>query len=177
MDTSTTIAEPPGAHKAFPPFEQHTFGPQLLWLAITFVVLYILMSRIGLPRVGSILEARATRIADDIAEANRFKEAADAESAAYDKALADARARAQSIAEGTRQELNAEADRNRRALEERLNAELAEADRSIATARTAAMSNVRGIAVDATAEIVRQLIGTAPSAETAAGAVDAALAR
>jgi F-type H+-transporting ATPase subunit b len=180
MATTTTHTGVPaehGTHGTFPPFQQETFGPQLLWLAITFVVLYVLMSRIGLPRVGSIIEARSTRIASDVAEADRFKEEAEAESAAYDRALAEARARAHAIADETRQATNAEAEQNRRKLEDRLNAELAEAERSIATARTAAMSNVRGIAVDAAAEIVKALLGTAPSNETVAAAVDAALER
>ena len=178
MATTTTHTGVPaehGTHGTFPPFQQETFGSQLLWLAITFGALYFLMSRIGLPRVGSIIEARSTRIASDVAEANQFKDEAEAESAAYDRALAEARARAHAIAEETRQAMNAEAEKNRRSLEDRLNAELAKAEQSISEVRTTAMSNVRGIAVDAAAEIVKTLLGAAPSNETVAAAVDAAL--
>ena len=62
-----------GHHGGFPPFESHTFGSQLLWLAITFGALYFLMSRIALPRVASILETRSDRIASDLGEAQRLK--------------------------------------------------------------------------------------------------------
>ena len=56
------------------------------------MLLYVLMSRIALPRIGSIFAERSKRIADDLAAANRFKEQSEAANAAYEKALADARA-------------------------------------------------------------------------------------
>ena len=66
--------EAPGGHKAaFPPFEKETFASQLVWLAITFVLLYVLMARVALPRIGGIFAARAKRIADDLAQAQRLR--------------------------------------------------------------------------------------------------------
>src|SRR5438552_14098685 len=79
----------------FPPFQKDTFASQFLWLALTFVALYLLMSRIALPRIGTILEARRKRIDGDLAEAARLKDASDAAIAAYETSLADARGRAQ----------------------------------------------------------------------------------
>ena len=67
-----------GEHHTFPPFDPATFGSQLFWLVILFGLLYILMSRVALPRVGAILEERDNRIAGDLAEAARLKEATDA---------------------------------------------------------------------------------------------------
>ena len=81
--------------KGFPPFDASTFASQLLWLAITFVALYLLMSRIALPRIGSILETRHQRVEGDLAEAQRLKDQSDAAIAAHEKALAEARGRAQ----------------------------------------------------------------------------------
>src|SRR5262249_61268584 len=72
----------------FPPFNPHTFASQLLWLALIFLALYLLMSRIALPRLGSILEARCQRILDDLAAAQGFKEASDAARPAPQNALA-----------------------------------------------------------------------------------------
>ncbi len=91
--------------------------------------------------------------------------------AAYDKALADARARAQSIANETRERQHAEAEATRKTLEDALNAKLAEAEKSIAATKQAAMSNVRAIAEDAARAIVERLIGAAPSDKAVAAAV------
>ncbi len=162
-----------GAHKgAFPPFNSTTYASQLVWLAITFVLLYALMSKLALPRVGGIIEERHKRIAGDLAEAEKLKQQSDAAVAAYEKALAEARNRAQSIANETRERQTAEADKRRKTLDEQLNARLAEAEKTIAATKQSAMSNVRGIAADAAKAIVERLIGTAPADQ----AVDAALA-
>src|SRR6185437_167775 len=147
----------------FPPFQPQTFASQLVWLAIAFVLLYVLMSRLALPRVASIIEDRQKRIAGDLADAERLKQESDAAVAAYEKALADARARAQTIANETREKQQAQADATRKTLEAGLNAKLAEAEKSIAATKQAAMANVRAIAEDAARAIIERLIGTAPS--------------
>src|SRR6188508_1588397 len=131
-----------GAKPAFPPFQKETFASQLIWLAVCFVGLYLLMSRIALPRVGGIITARSARIETDLAEANRLKQETDAAIAAYEKTLADARTNAQAIGAKTRDGLMAEAEKRRKTLEEQLNRKLEEAEKTIASTKTAAMSNV-----------------------------------
>jgi F-type H+-transporting ATPase subunit b len=177
MATTTTAQTGAPAKEPFPPFQSETFASQLVWLAITFVALYLLMSRVALPRIGSIFEERRDRIADDLAEAQRLKDDSDVAITNYEKALADARNRAQALANDTREQMSAQADERRKALEQQLNAKLAEAERQIAATKTSAMTNVRGIAVDAAAAIVECLIGTAPAAASVEAAVDTALKR
>jgi F-type H+-transporting ATPase subunit b len=178
-ETHTTAeATPPSEHGAgFPPFQKDTFASQLLWLAIFFVALYLLASKIALPRVGSILAERRARIAADFAAAERMKDEADAAIAVYEKALADARARAQAMAGETRDKLHRQAEAERKALEEILNARMAAADKSIAATKAAAMANVRGIAEEAAIAIVARLTGTTPSRAAVAAAVEAATKR
>jgi F-type H+-transporting ATPase subunit b len=174
MATPTTGTQAPGG-PPFPPFVKEHFASQLFWLALCFVVLYVLMAKVALPRVGAILEARRERIAADFAQAQRHKEESEAAMAAYEKALADARNRAQAIANETRDELMAEAGAARKVLEHDLNAKLAEAEQTIAATKRAAMANVRGVAVEAAHAIVQRLIGVAPAKNVVARAVDRAL--
>jgi F-type H+-transporting ATPase subunit b len=170
--------EVPGGHKApFPPFQGETFASQLVWLAITFVVLYALAAKIALPRVGGIFAARRERLDSDVGQARRLREDADAALAAYEKALADAHSRGQSIASETHARLTAEGETRRKGLEAELNAKLAEAEKAIAATKQAAMANVRAIAADAAAAIVERLIGTTPPEPAVAAAVDDALKR
>jgi F-type H+-transporting ATPase subunit b len=173
MATQANTEAPGGAHaKApFPPFHAETFASQLVWLAIVFVAPYLLTSRVALPRVASILEARRDRIAGDLAEAQRLQAESDAALAAYEKSLTDARNRAQALANERRERQNAEAEAKRKALDAQLAAKLAEAERSIAATKTAAMSNVRGIAEGAAGAIVERLLGSAPSSDTVSAAV------
>lgn len=173
MATPTAHTETSGVpHKEqFPPFQSQTFPSQLLWLAITFVALYLIAAKLALPRVGAILEARRARIAGDLAEAQRLKTDSDAALAAYEQSLTDARNRAQAVVNQRREKQNAEAEATRRAQEQSLQAKLAEADAAIAKTKSEAMTHVRDIAADAATTIVARLIGTAPSGDTARSAV------
>jgi F-type H+-transporting ATPase subunit b len=173
-----TTAHTEAGHKApFPPFQSETFANQLFWLAIVFVALYLLASRLVLPRVGGIIDARAKQIEDDLGEAQRFKAEADAANEAYEKALADARSNAQALANATREEQAAATEKKRKALERQLDAKLADAEKTIATTKTAAMANVRGIATEAAAAIVKRLTGSDPSGQAVTAAVGEALKR
>jgi F-type H+-transporting ATPase subunit b len=161
----------------FPPFQKDTFASQLVWLAVCFVLLYVLMAKVALPRVGSIIDARRNRIEGDLADANQLKVSADEAMAAYEKSLAEARNRAQTIGAETRDRLHAEAEKARKALDDQLNAKLAQAEKTIAATKTQAMSNVRTIAIDTAGAIVARLIGAAPADGAVTGAVDAVLKR
>ncbi len=179
MPEPTAHTETSGEHEGggFPPFQSETFASQLFWLALTFVFLYVVMAKVALPRVAGILEARRGRIAADLAEAQRFKDGSDAAIAGYEKALAQARARAQTIAGETRQRQAAQSEETRKGLEAELHGKLAEAERTIAATKSAAMANVDAIAADAAGAIVERLIGAAPTAKELAAAVKDVLKR
>lgn len=170
MAETTAHSEAPG-HGTFPPFESRNYPSQFVWLALTFVLLYVLMSRIALPRISGILAERSKRISEDLMAAQRLKEQSEAAGAAYEKALADARARAQAIASTTRDRQAAEAEGVRKNLEAQLHERLAAAEQSIAATRASALSNVRTIAADTASVIVQRLIGTAPSTQEIAAAL------
>src|SRR5262249_12946427 len=108
--------------KGFPPFDAHTFASQLLWLALAFYPLYLLMRRNALPLIASILESRCQRVEDELAEAQRFKDSSDAAIAAHEKALAEARGRAQTLANETRAKAAAAAEARRKEVDAKLNA-------------------------------------------------------
>ncbi len=163
--------------RGFPPFDSTTFASQLFWLALAFIALYLLMSRIALPRIGSILDSRRQRIEGDLAEAQRFKDASDAAIAAHEKALAEARGRAQALANETRAKAAAAAEARRKELDAKLQARIAEAEKVIAGTRSAAMENVRSIAAEPARAIVERLTGVAPASEEVSQAVGNVLKR
>ena len=168
--------EADGGHGGgFPPFDSSTFASQLVSLTVAFVALLISVSRLVLPRVGGIIDARHNAIEGNLSEAQKLKDESDAALKAYEGELASARSRAQAIGNETREKLNASAEAERKALEEKLAGKLADAEKQIAATRTAAMGNVRSIAADAAGAIVQRLTGTTPDAATVTKAVDASL--
>jgi len=168
MAETNAHSEVPGG-RGFPPFQSEHFASQLVWLAMSFVLLYVLMSRIALPRIGAIMAERGRLVSEDLAAAERLKEQSNVANSACETALADARARAQTIAGSTCEQQLREAEDMHKRLESQLHERLAVAEQSIAKSRGAAMSNVRTIAGEATAAIVERLIGQRPAeAEIAA---------
>jgi F-type H+-transporting ATPase subunit b len=166
---------PPKGH--FPPFDKDTFASQLFWFAIAFVLLYVIISRLAIPRVGGIMDARRQSVEGDLAEAKRLKDSSDAAIAAYEKSLADARSRAQALANQTREKQARDAEAARHELDATLNSRIAQAEQAIAGRRTAAMANVQDIAVETAAAIVERLTGNAPAKDAVARAVAGTLKR
>ena len=167
--------EADGGNGGFPPFDSSTFASQLVSLVIAFVALYLIVSRIALPRVGSVIDARQNAIEGDLATAQKLKDESEAALKAYESELAAARTRAQAIGAETREKLNAASGAERKSLEVKLTQKLADAEKTIAATRTNAMSNVRGIAADAAIAIVQRLTGASPDKRTVNKAVDASL--
>src|SRR3981189_3263157 len=164
---TTAHTEADGGHKApFPPFQKDTFASQLVSLAIAFVALYLIVSRIALPRVGSLLDERQNAIEGDLAEAQKLKDESDGALKAYESELAAARSRAPAIGTETRENLSAASEAERKTLEGQLSVKLAEAEKTIASTREAAMRNVRGIAAEAAAAIVQRLTGVLPDGQS-----------
>jgi F-type H+-transporting ATPase subunit b len=175
--SNSAHTEVPGQQAPFPPLQKEHFPSQLFWLAICFIALYVIVSRLVLPRIGSIFEERRKQVEGDLAEAQRLKEASDAAIAAHEKALAEARGRAQTLANETREKAAAAAEARRKEVDATLHARIAEAEKTIAATRSAAMTNVRGIASEAAAAIVERLTGIAPASQEVAEAVSNVLKR
>ena len=150
------------------------WGPQLIWLVLTFGILYLLMKRIALPRIGGVLQARQARILGDLEEADRLRRETQEAIAAYEQALAEAKQKAHGIADQGRAKLKAEMAAERARLDHELGAKAAEAEARIETARVSALKDVNVVAADVAIDLVKQLIGLTPSSAEAEKAVVAA---
>ena len=159
-----------------PQLEVSTFAPQLVWLAITFCLLYVLMARIGLPRVGSAIDARRHRIDDDLARASQLKSEAETVMAAYQQTLASARAEAQAAVKVTTDRLAAEAAERQRQLSQALAEHTAAAERQIAAAKQRALAEMQTIAIEVGRSIAEKVTGLAPDTPSLAAAVERAMA-
>ena len=147
-----------------PQLDFSMWPPQLIWLAITFGVLYLLMSKFALPKIGGTIEQRQNRIATDLDEAKRLKDETEKAIAAYEAALAEAKAKAHVIAQETRDTLNAEVELERAKLDAKLAERMLQAEERITKTKEDALKNVEQVASDTASEIVSQLIGSKPSA-------------
>ncbi len=168
-----TGAAPAGEKPHFPPFDAHLFPSQLLWLAISFVIFYYFVQKTLLPRIGGVLETRRDRIANDLDEAGRLKEEADAAIAAYEQELAEARRNAESIAQQAHDKARAEADAQRAEVESELAGKTAEAEKDIARIKTEALAEIDKVAAEVSQAIVQRLVGASVTEAEATRAIAA----
>ncbi|MBU2580616.1 MAG: F0F1 ATP synthase subunit B [Alphaproteobacteria bacterium] len=161
-DVTTSTGARGDAHggSTFPPFNSETFAPQLVWLVLTFTLLYVLMSRLVLPRIGEIIDERRERIQRDLDTAERLKTDTDKAIANYEKAFADARANAGSIARETREKLDQKVSARQAAADADNSAQIAAAEKSIQETRSKALANVNEIAAEVAGAVIKQLINT-----------------
>jgi F-type H+-transporting ATPase subunit b len=173
---TTATTQAPGGHKAagFPPFKTETFPSQIFWLVITFAFLFVVLWRVAGPRIAGTITARRGRINDDIAKAQAHRGDAEAASAAYQTALAGARARAQSLAESNRKSILDDVAKAKTAADARATEDFAQAETRIAASRAEARGHVAKAAQDAAVQIVAHLTGETVSDADAAAAVRAA---
>lgn len=152
-------AAAPEGSGGLPQLNPESFAPQLVWLALTYAVLYAALSWFILPRIGNVLEERRTRIQRDLDEAERLKQETEAAIAGYEQALAEARNKASTIAKETRDRLAAETDKKRAEVEAAINAKVQDAEARITAMKDQAMSEVDGIATETAGEIINKLVG------------------
>jgi F-type H+-transporting ATPase subunit b len=173
-DGTTEVAEAAG-HAAesggMPQLDFSTFPNQIFWAVVALVVIYVIMTRVALPRIGAVLAERSGTITNDIAAAAELKDKAAAAEKAYDKALADARTEANKIAAETRATIQADLDAEMRKADAEIAARTAESEKALAAIRDQAVASVTAVARDTAGAIVEAMGGKADAA-----AVEAAIA-
>src|SRR5215469_6502905 len=169
--TQASTEAPGGSAPGMPQLDPTWWGGQIVWLALIFLVLYLVLARVLLPKLGKAIDEREGKISGDIADARRLKQEAEAQAKAADAELADARAKAQKTAADAKAKAAAEAAERQHAEEAKLNARLASAEAEIRAARDQAMGNVSAIAVETAQAIVEKLTGDKVAADAVQAAV------
>ena len=158
-----------------PQFDPTFFAPQIIWLAIVFAVFYLLMSRVALPRISEVLEARSTQISHDLERARSLKAETDQVVAAYEAAVTKARSEASAILAEAGQEISQKAAERQAEFGRELAQKVDAAETRIATARDEAKANIREIAVEVARDVAHKLTGAVADPRSSGRAVDGAL--
>jgi F-type H+-transporting ATPase subunit b len=157
-----------------PQLDFSTFPNQIFWLAVALVLIYLILSKIALPRIGGIMADRQGTITNDIAAAEEFKAKAVEAEKAYNQALIDAREHALRIVAEARIEIQKDLDKATAKADAEIAAKTAESARRIEEIRDGAVRSVEQVATETAAEIIAAL-GVTADAKSVANAVAARL--
>lgn len=161
-----------GSAPGMPQLDFSTFGNQIFWLAIALVAIYLILSRVALPRIAAVLAERQGTITNDLAAAEDLKAKAVEAEDAYNKALAEARAEAQRIAAETRAEIQVDLDAAIAKADEQIAAKAAESEKAIGEIKAGALESVKEVAADTAEALVTALGGKADAKAVAAAVAD-----
>jgi F-type H+-transporting ATPase subunit b len=169
--TETTATTEHAAKPGMPQLDTTTWVPQLFWLAVTFIVLYLIVSRLIIPKTGGTIEKRKTTVESDLAAAARHRTETDSVAKAYEAVLEDARSKAHATMAAARNALNDEMQVANTKLDGELSQKMVEAEKSVAAAKAKALSSIEAVAADIASSIVTQLTGASVSEADSASAV------
>ena len=158
-----------------PQFDPSTFSSQVFWLVVTFVLLYWVVAKIAVPRIGEVLDQRARVIQEDLDRALALKAETDQAVQAYEKAMAAARDQAGEHMRAVTNEAKATADARMTELAAQVGKQVVDAETRIAKAKEDALASLRGIAADTAKDVVAKLAGLSPAQADLDAAVAAAL--
>ncbi|MEM8871496.1 MAG: F0F1 ATP synthase subunit B' [Pseudomonadota bacterium] len=171
MADATDAANGGDGAVGMPQLDFSTFPNQVFWLVVALFVLYQIVTKVALPRIGGTIEDRHEVISNDLEAAAALKQQAVEAEAAYNKALAEARTQAQQIAAETKAEIQSELAAATEVAEAEIAAQTAESEARIAEIREGATQSVTEVAGDTAAAIVEALLPDAADATAARNAV------
>lgn len=158
-----------------PQFDPSSFPSQIFWLVVTFIVMYFVMAKLVLPRVGTVLQERQEKIAEDLDRAGQLKKDAEEITATYEAALAEARAKAQALYRETSDALAANTAKKQQEAGAAIAQRIAEAEQRIGAARTQAMTQIKTVAADVAGAAIAKVAGVNVDSGRLAGEIDTAI--
>ncbi len=155
-----------------PQLDQAQYLPQLFWLAVCFITLYLVMAYVALPRIGRVMSERKHSIESDLDAAERFRTEADSARAGYLAAIDDARGNAREMISGAQHEMHLASETRERELDREITEQIESAQQEIAQTRERLLTGLADVAADAAQVATRRLVGIDVKSETAAAAVE-----
>jgi len=165
----------PAQAAGLPQLDISTYPPQLIWLGLTFVALYITMSRIALPKISQVLEERQHKIDDNLKKAETFKEEAEAAAQAYEAALNKARMEAHGVMLETHNRITEQAAKTQAEVSAKLDAEISAAEARILEAKESAMAELSAVAAEVALSAAEKVSGESLSEKDVAKVVSAVM--
>jgi F-type H+-transporting ATPase subunit b len=148
-----------------------TFVSQIFWLVVTFGLLYLMMSRVVLPRIGNVMEERQQKVDDDLSRAEKLKAEAEQVMAEYEAALTESRNKASEFIREADEAMKAEAATRQDAFSRELTEKTKTAEAHISTAKQTALGELAGVAADTAVAVAEKLIAVKPDGKAVKAAV------
>ena len=132
---------------------------QIFWLTLTFGILYIVLSKLILPKISANLELRKSQIQDNIEAAEKQRKDSESKLKEYDDIIFKSKLEAKNIFKDSREKVIKDINNKKETLESQINEEIKKAEKEIEVVKKSAPGKINKIAIEASSELVKKLIG------------------
>ena len=132
---------------------------QIFWLTLTFGILYIILSKLILPKISANLELRKSQIQDNIEAAEKQRKDSESKLKEYDDIILKSKLEAKNIFKDSREKIIKDINNKKETLENQINDEIKKAEKEIEMVKKSAPEKINKIAIEASTELVKKLIG------------------
>ena len=166
-----------GADGGMPQLNPEFWASQIFWLILIFTSLYLIISKIFLPKITYSIENRKSKIVNDLNEANKLKENAEEKLKEYNKIIQDSKNEAKKIAANSKKKLDRDIKNKKQKFKDEIEKELITAEKEIKDLKKSSLSNISQIAAETSAEIVKKIIDTEVNKSNVSAIVDELIKR
>ena len=145
---------------------------QIFWLIITFGILFIVLTKVILPKISDNLETRKSQILENIETADKQKEESQKKIDEYEKIILDSKLKAKSYFNEAREKILDDINKKRAALEKDLDEEIGEVEKELSDLKNKSGEKINKIAAETSAELIKELIGEEVNSSSIAAIVE-----
>ena len=166
-----------GSEAGMPQLNPEFWAAQIFWLILIFTSLYLIISKIFLPKITYSIENRKSKIVNDLNEANKLKENAEEKLKEYNKIIQDSKNEAKKIAANSKKKLDRDIENKKQKFNDEIEKELIAAEKEIKNLKKSSLLNISQIAAETSAEIVKKIIDTEVNKSNVSAIVDELIKR
>ena len=145
---------------------------QIFWLIITFGILFIVLTKVILPKISDNLETRKSQILENIETADKQKEESQKKIKEYEKIILDSKLKAKSYFNEAREKILVDINKKRAALDKDLDKEISEVEKELSDLKNKSGEKINKIAAETSAELIKELIGEEVNSSSIAAIVE-----
>ena len=148
-----------GESGGMPQLNPEFWVSQIFWLVLTFGLLYIILSKLILPKISDNLESRKSQILENIETAEKQREESEKKVKEFEKIILDSKIEAKNYFNEARQKILEDITIKKNSLDKDIDDEISAAEQEIKNLKTASSEKIKNIAIETSSELIKQLIG------------------
>ena len=161
-----------GSDSGMPQLDPEFWAAQVFWLVLIFSILYLIISKIFLPKITYSIENRKSQIVNDLDEAQKLKESAEKKLEEYNKIIESSKQEAKKIIEDGRKKLDIDIENKKQKFNSEIEKEIAAVEKEIKGLKENSLPNINKIASEISANIIKKIINTEVNKSNVAAVVD-----